>query len=75
MLRKRLSKSEHLRAASSEMSFEIFNIAAAYAVYEAVVLQKPFYERVVTVAGECVIEPKNIWAVVSAASIESVQAR
>lgn len=41
---------------------EVFNIATAYAVYEAVVMQKPFYERVVTVAGECVIEPKNIWA-------------
>lgn len=35
--------------------------AAVYAVYEAVVLQKPFYERPVTVGGECVMEPKNLW--------------
>ncbi|MFA6600630.1 MAG: RnfABCDGE type electron transport complex subunit C [Candidatus Omnitrophota bacterium] len=35
--------------------------ATAYAVYEAVVLQKPLYERVVTVGGECVYEPKNTW--------------
>jgi Na+-translocating ferredoxin:NAD+ oxidoreductase subunit C len=43
-------------------SFAIFNIATAFAVYEAVALQKPLYERVVTVAGECLFEPKNIWA-------------
>ncbi len=36
-------------------------VATAYAVYEAVVLQKPLYERPVTVAGECVMEPKNLW--------------
>lgn len=35
--------------------------AAVYAIYEAVVLQKPFYERPVTVGGECVMEPKNLW--------------
>ena len=37
------------------------DVATAYAVYEAVVLQKPLMERVVTVAGECVVEPKNVW--------------
>ena len=42
--------------------FEAFNIATAFAVYEAVVLQKPFIERAVTVGGECLIEPKNVWA-------------
>lgn len=38
------------------------NVATAFAVYEAVYLNKPLYERVVTVAGPCVIEPKNVWA-------------
>lgn len=42
--------------------FTVFNPATAFAVYEAVVLQKPLYERVVTVSGECVIEPRNFWA-------------
>ena len=41
---------------------EILDVAGAYAVWEAVVRQKPFYERAVTVGGECVIEPKNFWA-------------
>lgn len=41
--------------------FHMQNAAAVYAVYEAVVLQKPLYERAVTVGGECVMEPKNLW--------------
>lgn len=32
-----------------------------YAAHEALVNQKPFYERAVTVAGECVIQPYNMW--------------
>jgi len=32
-----------------------------YAIYEAVVLQKSFYERIVTIAGECVAQPRNFW--------------
>ena len=36
--------------------------ATAFAVYEAVAFQKPLYERVVTVGGECVAQPKNVWA-------------
>ncbi len=39
----------------------VFNVATAFAVFEAVVLQKPLLERVVTVGGECVVEPKNLW--------------
>ena len=40
----------------------VYHLATCYAVYEAVVHQKPFYERAVTVGGECVFEPRNIWA-------------
>lgn len=54
MLRRRLSK-------ISQETFEIFNIATAFTVYEAVVCQKPLIERVVTIGGECIIEPKNAW--------------
>lgn len=38
------------------------NVATVFAVYEAVYLNKPLYERVVTIAGPCVMEPKNVWA-------------
>lgn len=37
------------------------DIHTAFAVYEAVALQKPLIERGMTVAGECVIEPRNVW--------------
>ncbi len=39
----------------------VFDIATAHAAFEAVVLQKPFYETVVTIGGECVAQPKNFW--------------
>ena len=39
----------------------VIPVSTAYAVYEAVVLQKPFYERIVTIAGECVAQPRNFW--------------
>jgi electron transport complex protein RnfC len=35
--------------------------STAFAAYEAVALGKPFYERVVTVGGECVVEPRSLW--------------
>ncbi len=37
------------------------NVATAFAVCEAVELGKPLFERVVTVSGEAVNTPKNIW--------------
>lgn len=37
------------------------NVATAYAVYEAIVLQKPLVERAVTVGGECVGQSQNVW--------------
>ena len=36
------------------------NAGTAVAVYEAVVLNKPFYERAVTVSGDCIKEPANL---------------
>jgi electron transport complex protein RnfC len=39
----------------------VFPASTAFAVYEAVALQKPFFERVVTVGGECVVEPRSLW--------------
>lgn len=39
----------------------VFPASTAFAVYEAVAHQKPFYERLVTVGGECVVEPRSLW--------------
>ncbi|MFA5090644.1 MAG: electron transport complex subunit RsxC [Candidatus Omnitrophota bacterium] len=36
------------------------NVATAFSVYEAVFLGKPLYERVVTVKGGCITNPKNL---------------
>jgi electron transport complex protein RnfC len=44
-----------------EETAAVFPTSTAFAAYEAVALQKPFYERVVTVGGECVVEPRSVW--------------
>ncbi|MFH0876911.1 MAG: electron transport complex subunit RsxC [Candidatus Omnitrophota bacterium] len=36
------------------------NVATVYAIYEALYLRKPLIERVVTVAGPCLANPKNL---------------
>lgn len=38
----------------------VSNVGTASAVYEAVTFNKPFYERVVTVTGAAINEPKNL---------------
>jgi electron transport complex protein RnfC len=38
----------------------VHNAATAYAIYEAVYLDKPLYERVVTVSGNCIRNPANL---------------
>ncbi len=40
----------------------VHNAATAYAIYEAVYLDKPLYERVVTVSGDCIKNPANLLA-------------
>ena len=36
------------------------DLVTVYAAYEAVVFGKPFFERAVTVTGECVVQPQNL---------------
>jgi len=36
------------------------NVATVFAIYEAVYLNKPLYERVVTVTGSCLANPRNL---------------
>lgn len=45
-----------------EVGVVVQNAATAAAVYEAVALNKPLYERVITVSGDCVKEPGNLLA-------------
>ncbi|MCM8796732.1 MAG: electron transport complex subunit RsxC [Candidatus Omnitrophica bacterium] len=49
---------------SGKLPFEVAvlvqNVATVFAVYEAVYLGKPLYERVVTVTGGCISHPKNL---------------
>ncbi len=51
---------------SGKLPFDIgvvvHNVATIFAIYEAVYMGKPLYERVVTVTGSCVSRPKNILA-------------
>ncbi|MCM8760766.1 MAG: electron transport complex subunit RsxC, partial [Candidatus Omnitrophica bacterium] len=37
------------------------NVATAFAIYEAVNFSKPLIERIVTLTGECMREPINVW--------------
>lgn len=45
----------------SSYGIVVINVATAYAIYEAVKLNKPYFERVVTVAGRAVKQPGNYW--------------
>ena len=38
----------------------VHNVATCFAIYEAVYFNKPLYERVVTAAGSCLSNPKNL---------------
>lgn len=49
-------------ASAIEAGILVENVATAFAVFEAVHAQKPLYQRVITVGGPCVVEPKNLWA-------------
>jgi len=39
------------------------NAATVFSIYEAVYMGKPLYERVVTVSGKCLFNPKTFYAV------------
>lgn len=51
---------------SGKLPFDIgvlvHNVATVYAIYEAVYFRKPLYERVMTVSGACLENPKNLLA-------------
>ncbi len=39
----------------------VFNVATCYSVFEAVYFGQPLTKRIVTLCGEALIEPKNLW--------------
>ncbi len=43
-----------------EIGVVVHNVGTVFAIYEAVYLGKPLYERVVTVTGTCLVNPKNL---------------
>ena len=43
-----------------EIGVVVHNIATTFAIYEAVYKNKPLYERIVTVTGSCLSNPKNL---------------
>lgn len=45
----------------AEIGVIVQNVATVFAVYEAVEKGKPLYERILTVSGTAVKQPKNLW--------------
>jgi electron transport complex protein RnfC len=43
-----------------EVGVNVQNVSTVFAIYEAVYAGKPLYERVVTVTGSCLANPKNL---------------
>ncbi|MDP2924593.1 MAG: electron transport complex subunit RsxC [Candidatus Omnitrophota bacterium] len=39
----------------------VHNVGTCFAIYEAIYLNKPLIERMVTFAGDALVSPKNIW--------------
>ncbi len=54
----------HKEVPSGGLPFDIgtvvHNVATIHAIYEAVYLNKPLYERVITVTGSCLSNPRNL---------------
>jgi len=43
------------------LGVSIFDVSQAFAMFEAVKLSKLYLERVITVAGACIMQPQNVW--------------
>lgn len=52
----------------------VFNVATAYAVYQAVVQGRALTHRVVTVSGGAVVRPRNLWVPVGTSLNDLIQA-
>ena len=68
-----LSPQRCLTPLRGQMKVVVIGVAEAFAIYEAVARQKPFYERAVTIGGECVTQPKNAWVRIGTPAEEAVK--
>ena len=50
-----------LKKLPADVGVIVQNVGTCFAVYEAVEKGKPLFERVITVSGKAVKEPKNLW--------------
>lgn len=57
----------------SSVGVVVAGVAETFASYEAVAFQKPFYERAVTIGGECTAQPKNVWVRIGTPVEEAVK--
>ena len=51
----------------------VFNVATAYAVYQAVVKGRPLTHRIVTVTGAAVARPRNLWVPIGTPMCELIK--
>lgn len=61
LIREILGRKIHPKDHPAKSGVVVFDVATAHAAFEAALLQKPFYETVVTIGGECVARPQNFW--------------
>ena len=61
LIRELLGRSLKNGDPSAKVGAAVFDIPTVYATFEAVLLEKPFYETAVTLGGECVAQPQNVW--------------
>lgn len=54
---KKLPKS----TSSTTEGIQVFNTSTAMAIYDAVILEKPLYEKIVTMTGHALQAPQNLW--------------
>lgn len=60
LIKKLLNKEVPRGKLPFDIGVNVQNVSTVYAIYEAVYLAKPLYERVVTVTGSCLEHPRNL---------------
>jgi len=55
-----LGKEVPSRKLPFDVGVVVHNVATVFAIYEAIYLNKSLYERVVTITGSCIANPKNL---------------
>ncbi|GGF72065.1 electron transport complex subunit RsxC [Alteromonas lipolytica] len=48
----------------ADVGVMMFNVGTCYAIADAILYGKPLIQRVVTITGEAVLKPQNVWALI-----------